>query len=126
MNDGLQTDGAAKADSGSLRRVRTLSHLLDDAIRVPGTDVRIGLDPIIGIVPGIGDALTTALSLYVVLEAIKAGVPKTLLAKMLALIAVDALVGTIPFVGPVVDAFWKANEWNVSLLTEYLESESAV
>jgi len=126
MNDGLQTDGAVQADSGSLRRVRTLSHLLDDAIRVPGTDVRIGLDPIIGIVPGVGDALTTALSLYVVLEAIKAGVPKTLLAKMLALIAVDALVGTIPFVGPVVDAFWKANEWNVSLLTEYLESESAV
>jgi hypothetical protein len=125
MDERTRADDAGATEQAALRRVRTVSTLLDDAIRVPGTKIRFGLDPIIGLVPGIGDVLSTALSLYVVFEAIRAGVPKSLLAKMLALIAADAIVGAIPLVGPVVDAAWKANEWNVSLLTDHLEASEA-
>jgi len=106
----------------ALRRTRVVAHLLDDAVRVPGTDRRVGLDPIVGLVPGYGDALAAALSLYVVGEAALAGAPRGTLLRMCANVAVDALVGTVPVVGDLFDAGWKANDRNVALLEAHLES----
>jgi hypothetical protein len=109
------------ARRAGLDRARAASTLLDEAIRVPGTDRRIGLDPILGLLPVAGDAVAALASLYVVFEAFRAGVPGRTLAAMLLLIAVDAVAGSVPVVGPVFDAFWKANRWNVSMFEDHVE-----
>lgn len=102
-------------DPPGLRRARRLAHLLDEAVRVPGTSVRVGLDPVLSAFPLAGDAAALLCSLYVVVAAARAGVPPGTLALMLALVAVDAAVGTVPLVGPVVDAGLRVNERNVAL-----------
>jgi len=114
-------DGATTAEAATLERVRTVSRLLDDAVRVPGTDYRIGIDPILGILPVAGDGVAMLLSLYPVLEAYRLGMSRTALAKMLSLVAVDAVVGSVPVLGPVFDAFWKANKRNLRTLERHLE-----
>lgn len=98
-----------------LRRARTVARLLDGAVRIPGTGVRVGADPILSALPVAGDALALAASLYVVVEAAIAGVRPRTLALMLALVAFDAAVGAVPLVGPVADAFVRANQRNVTL-----------
>lgn len=103
------------SDPPGLRRSRRLARLLDSAVRVPGTSIRVGLDPLLSVLPVGGDALGLLCSLYVVWEAARAGVPSRTLALMLALVVTDAVVGTVPFVGPVADAFLRVNERNVAL-----------
>lgn len=100
----------------ALERVRSLSRLLDNAVRVPGTDYHIGLDPLVGLLPVVGDVPTTAASAYVVLEAARLGVPRETLARMVLNLAVDGVFGSIPLVGDLFDAVWKANARNVALL----------
>lgn len=118
VRDALRSAGDEEA---ALRRVRFLARLLDDAVAVPGTSYRVGLDPILGILPGAGDSVTAALSLYPVVEAVRLGASKEIVAKMLALVAVDLTVGSIPVLGTVFDAFWKANEWNVRTIERLVE-----
>jgi len=113
---------ATSAPDPALKRAKTMSHLLDDAVRVPGTNVRFGLDPVVGILPVGGDLVAAIASLYIVFEALRAGAPPRLLGKMLVLVAVDLVVGSIPVVGVVFDTFWKANEWNVSMLESHTEA----
>lgn len=108
-------------EAAALRRVRSVSWLLDDAVRLPGTDFRFGLDPVLGVLPGAGSAVAAAISLYPIAEAYRLDTPRWTVARMLALVAVDAVVGSIPFLGPVFDAFWKANEWNRRALERHLE-----
>ena len=108
-------------EEAALERVRTVSRLLDDAVAVPGTDVRVGLDPVLGVLPVAGDAAAMLLSLYPVLEAYRLGMSRGTLAKMLVLVAVDAVIGSVPVLGPVFDAFWKANRWNLRTLERHLE-----
>lgn len=103
-----------------LQRLRVLSHLLDDSLRVPGTGFRFGLDALIGLVPGIGDASGAALSAYVLVEAGRLGAPKATLLRMAGNVALEAIVGTIPFVGDLFDAGWKANLRNLRLLEAHL------
>jgi hypothetical protein len=109
----------------ALERVRSLSRLLDNAVRVPGTDYRIGLDPLVGLLPVVGDVPTTAASAYVVLEAARLGVPRETLARMALNLAVDAVFGSIPLVGDLFDAVWKANARNVALLEARLDEPDA-
>lgn len=116
------TATADRPDEATLARLRALAHLLDDAFRIPGTSVRFGLDPVVGVLPVAGDGVTTLLSLYVILEGIRLGAPAGLVAKMVAVLAVDAVVGSIPLIGPLFDARWKANAWNVRLLVDHLEA----
>lgn len=116
----VEATGTSPREEAALRRARTLSTLLDDAIRVPGTDARVGLDPIVGVLPVGGDAVAAALSLYPILEAYRFDVPRRTLAKMLVLVAIDAVVGSVPVLGTVFDAFWKANKWNVRTLERHL------
>jgi len=109
------------AEAGALDRARFVSRLLDEAVRVPGTQFRFGLDPILSLLPIAGDFAAAVLSLYTVFEAYRLGAPKRTLATMLTLIAVDAVVGSVPVLGSVFDALWKANEWNVRLLERHLD-----
>jgi hypothetical protein len=99
---------------------RRLSALLDSAVRIPGTQLRVGLDPILGaILPELGDALTAALSLSLVTVAFRQRVPKWVLARMLMNIALDAILGAIPLVGDVFDFAFKANEKNLALIERH-------
>jgi hypothetical protein len=99
-----------------LHRVRRLSWLLDSAVRIPRTRVRIGLDPILGLLPVVGDVTATAASAYVVAEAAALGAPRPTLLRMCLNLLVDALLGSIPLVGDAFDAVWRANDRNVRLL----------
>ena len=102
------------------RRVRVLGKLLDNSIPIPGTPWKIGLDPIIGLIPGIGDLIGAALSGYIILEAARANVSTITLARMLLNVGIDTLVGAVPALGDVFDAAWKANMKNVALLERHL------
>lgn len=102
-------------------QARALARILDDSIRLPGTDFRIGLDPIIGLIPGIGDLLGGGLSAYILWLGARAGAPVPVLARMFLNIAIEMIVGTIPLLGDLFDAGWKANQRNVDLLEEYLD-----
>lgn len=105
----------ASVDTAAVRRMATVARVLDSGFRVPGTNMRIGIDPILGVVPGAGDAVAAGLSLYIVLESARLGVSFGTLVRMLATILADAVVGSIPLVGPVIDAFFRANVRNLQL-----------
>ena len=108
--------------SGGVSRARALARLLDDAVRIPGTKIGIGIDPLIGLVPGIGDIIGGAMSGYILLVAAQEGVPRSVLLRMLGNLAVDSVVGTVPFVGDLFDVGMKANRRNVNLLERYLDA----
>jgi hypothetical protein len=93
------------------------------AFILPGTNVRFGLDALIGLVPGIGDAITTAMSLYLVHEARQLGAPSHVIIRMLANIAIDGFVGAVPLVGDAFDVMWRSNRRNMRLLREWLARE---
>lgn len=118
---GTAAANSVQSDDSALERLRTLSTLLDSSFRIPGTNIRFGIDPILGILPVAGDAVSSLISLYIILEGYRAGASQSVLAKMLALAAVDFVAGSIPVIGPVFDAVWKSNEWSVTLLEEHLE-----
>jgi len=106
-----------------VRRMRRLSTLLDNAIRVPGTSIGFGIDPILGLIPGGGDILGGVLSIYIVFEAFKLGLPRETLITMVANIALETLTGTVPVFGDIFDVAWKANVKNVELLETHVNSE---
>jgi hypothetical protein len=104
-----------------LGRVRLLARLLDNQFPIPGTSYRVGIDPLLGLVPGIGDALGTILSTWVLITAARLGAPAAVLARMGVNIAVDSLAGLIPLVGDLFDAGYKANARNVRLLESWVQ-----
>jgi hypothetical protein len=106
-----------------IARIEWLSTLLDTAIVVPGTNIRFGLDALIGLVPGIGDIVSTALSLYIVREARALGAPRLLVARMLANVALDGVVGAVPVAGDLFDVAFRANRRNVGLLLTHLDRQ---
>ena len=108
-----------------MERLRRLGNLLDNSIPIPGTGFRFGIDSLIGLVPGVGDFVGGALSLYIVVEAARLGVPKPLLLRMGYNVAVDALVGSVPVLGDLFDAGYKANLRNLALVQEHLQLPSA-
>ena len=103
-------------------RVRMLARALDSAVGVPGTGMRVGLDPFLGLVPGLGDFAGAAISGYIVLTAIQLGAPRTVVMRMVGNVALDTLVGTVPLLGDLFDAGWKSNNRNVALIERHLES----
>lgn len=98
------------------RSLDQLSTLMDGLFRIPGTGWRIGLDAIVGLIPGVGDVATTAVSLYILAAGVRYRVPKVTLLRMAANVGVDYLLGSIPVVGDLFDAAWKSNQMNVELL----------
>jgi hypothetical protein len=95
---------------------------MDSAFEIPGTRFRIGLDALIGLVPGAGDMVGSVVSGYIMLESMRLGAPTSLLFRMLFNVVVDSLVGSIPGAGDVFDAFWKANNRNMKLLEQHFEA----
>jgi hypothetical protein len=108
-----------------LAELERLSYYFDDLFRVPGTGYRVGLDPLLGLVPGVGDVTTSVVSAYIVARAAALGVPRATLARMLLILVVDAVVGSLPLVGDAFDAGWKANARNVRLLEARLDAPEA-
>ena len=104
-----------------LARIDALSRLLDTAFMIPGTNIRFGIDALIGLVPGIGDAITTIMALYIVSEARALGAPRLLIARMLANVALDGFVGAVPLVGDAFDVAFRANRRNMALLRGHLD-----
>ena len=100
---------------------RAVARLLDAAVRIPGTNIRVGLDPLLGLVPGLGDVAGASLAGYTILTAARLGAPRSVILRMLGNVAFDTLVGTVPLLGDLFDAGWKANLRNVQLLERYLE-----
>ena len=99
-----------------------LAHLLDDRFVVPGTQIRFGLDGLIGLVPFAGDILAGLLSSLIVIAAWFRGAPPVLLARMLANLAIDVLIGMIPILGDAFDIAWKANRRNYALLVRHVDT----
>jgi hypothetical protein len=118
--------GASPTAAAALVRLQRLAHLLDSKFRLPVLGIRFGLDPILGLIPGLGDALGLAVSGYIVLEAARMGAPAPLLARMIANGALDALTGSVPVAGSLVDFVLRANRRNVDLLGRWLEAPHAV
>lgn len=101
-----------------IRRLQSLAWLLDNSIVLPG-GYRIGVDALIGLIPVFGDAVGALISAYVVNEARSIGVPRSVLSRMVANVAIEAVLGSIPFAGDLFDAAFKANSRNLALLTRY-------
>jgi hypothetical protein len=95
-----------------------LSRWMDGLFRVPGTQWRFGLDAVVGLIPGVGDTLTTLVSFYILAAGVRYRVPRVTLLRMGANIAIDYVVGSIPLVGDLFDAAWKSNQMNVKLLRQ--------
>jgi Domain of unknown function (DUF4112) len=110
------------AKAPTLKRLRQLSRLMDNMITIPGTQVGVGLDPILGLLPIGGDFLGVILSCYIVVEAARIGVPRASLGRMVVNIIVDGLIGSFPMLGDLFDFAWKANTLNIQLLEEHLKS----
>jgi Domain of unknown function (DUF4112) len=108
-------------DPRRVERLRRLGELLDNSIPVPGTNFRFGIDTIIGLIPGVGDLVGGALSAYIILEAANLGVPRSLLARMGYNVLLDTVAGTVPVLGDLFDAGYKANLRNLALLRGHVE-----
>ena len=126
MATDIDLEELSKHEQAALERARTASTLLDEAVEIPGIGYRVGIDPLLGILPVSGDAAGAALSLYVVAEATRLGVPPKTVARMLANVAVDAATGSVPVAGTLIDAVWKANKRNVALLESHLEERTEI
>lgn len=109
------------SDGERLARLETLATLMDAALVIPGTNVRVGFDALIGLVPGIGDLISAAVSGFIIVEARRLGAPRWLLARMAGNVAVDTIGGAIPLVGDLFDVAFRANLKNVRLLRSHLE-----
>ncbi|WP_239478789.1 DUF4112 domain-containing protein [Lichenicola cladoniae] len=106
-----------------LARIRRLAWLLDAAVKVPGTKFRFGLNSVVGAAPGVGDAAMAAVSLYIVYEAYQLGLPKQQIARMVGNVAVEAVAGSVPILGDLFDAAFKANLRNIALIDAHVGPE---
>lgn len=105
-----------------LDRVDRVARVMDRAVRLPGTQIRLGLDSILGIVPGVGDTLALAPSLFIIAEAYRMGVPTSALGRMGVNLGIDWVIGLVPLIGDIFDIGWKANVRNARLLRDHVAS----
>lgn len=119
-NAKLQSMDRAEIDAAVLR-VEALARLMDSAFEIPGTKFRMGLDGLIGLVPVLGDFVSSLISSYIVWEAKNLGVSKFTLSRMMGNVAIDTLVGIVPLAGDVFDMAFKSNMKNLNLLRKHLE-----
>jgi hypothetical protein len=98
--------------------LENLAWLMDDLIRIPGLGWRFGLDALIGLIPGFGDTATSLASFYILASAVRYRVPKITMLRMGLNVGIDYLVGSLPLVGDLFDAWWKSNQKNIALLRQ--------
>lgn len=117
--EALKAAGPSKEDS--IARITVLARLLDSAFLIPGINRRVGVDALLGLVPGVGDAVSAALSSYIIWEARQLGLPRWKIARMIGNLALDTTLGAIPLAGDVFDMFYKSNQRNLRIVTDHLE-----
>lgn len=110
-----EVDAATDIDEAAIRRMHAVVRLLDDGIRLPVVGVRVGLDPIVGVLPVAGDTAMAVVGLYIVAESARQGVSFLTIARMLLNILIDATVGSIPVVGDLFDVAFRAHRRNLDL-----------
>ncbi len=116
--EAIKSAGPSREDA--IARVTMVAKLMDSAFVIPGLNRRVGLDSVLGLVPGIGDALSAALASYIIWEARQLGLPRWKIARMVGNVAVDTALGAIPLAGDVFDIFFKANERNMRIIHDHL------
>jgi hypothetical protein len=116
--EAIKAAGPSREDA--LARVTLVANLMDSAFIIPGLNRRVGLDAILGLIPGVGDALSAALASYIIWEARQLGLPRWKIARMVANVAVDTAIGAIPLAGDVFDVFFKSNQRNLRIIHEHL------
>jgi len=116
-------DEQKELNEEKLLRLKRLSHNLDEAFTIPGTERKIGIDPIIGLIPGGGDLIGGALSIYIMHAGIRMGMPRSVIIRMFGNIALEFIIGCIPIIGDLFDAMWKSNQRNVKLIEDSIISE---
>lgn len=123
-NRSCRADGVATMDHAREREsLRKLAYLMDERFVIPGLGVRVGLDGLAGLVPGVGDTAALAASAYIIYRGARLGAPRLLIGRMIANVAVDYLVGLVPVAGDIFDIAFKANRRNVALLDRWLAAE---
>jgi hypothetical protein len=115
--------GDTFARRASIERLEWIANLMDSAIAIPGTRITVGLDALIGLVPGVGDTATTLISLWMVKEAHALGVPRHILTRMVGNIVLDGFVGVVPVLGDAFDVLWRSNRRNMKLLRDHFARE---
>jgi hypothetical protein len=110
----------------ALARLDKLATLFDTAFVLPGTHIRFGIEAVLRLVPGIGDAAASALSCYLLYEAHALGVPRHLFARMVANVAIEGIIGAVPLLGDAFDVTFRANRRNVRLLRDYFDRQGLV
>ena len=125
MNKGKtnMNDEQKELNEEKLLRLKRLSHNLDEAFTIPGTERKIGIDPIIGLIPGVGDLIGGALSIYIMHAGIRMGMPRSVIIRMFGNVALEFIIGCIPIIGDLFDAMWKSNQRNVKLIEDSIISE---
>jgi hypothetical protein len=106
-----------------LEGLRKVAQLLDSAFVVPGTSYRVGLDPILGLVPGLGDLVSPLFTIGILWQARELAIPRVVLLRMILNVAIDSLVGAVPVVGDLFDFAWKANNKNLALVERHAQEE---
>lgn len=119
--------GAPRAErfAAAERRIGRVTHLLDELIEVPGTSIKIGLDPVIGLIPIAGDAVSALAGGWVILEASRFGLPRVVLARMILNLALDLGIGAIPLLGDAYDLFFRSNSRNLALFRRHVLDPTA-
>jgi hypothetical protein len=113
--------GASRAERfhAAERRIARVTRLLDELVSVPGTPIKLGLDPVIGLIPVVGDAVAAGVGAWVIAEAARFGVPRVVLGRMVVNLLMDLGIGAIPLVGDVYDAFFRSNTRNLELFRRH-------
>ena len=111
---------------GDIEGIRRLAYVLDDLVRVPGTNIRFGLDAVLGLMPAGGDVAGGALSAYTIIRAAGLGAGPAVIMRMGLNVLIDTVVGAVPFLGDLFDFGWKSNRRNIALLDRYVTQPAPV
>ena len=113
--------GASRAERfrAAERRIGRVTHALDELVAVPGTSIRVGLDPVIGLIPVVGDAVAAVVGVWVIGEAARFGIPRLVLGRMAVNLIVDLAIGAIPFLGDLFDFAFRSNSANLGLFRRH-------
>jgi hypothetical protein len=103
----------------SIATFRRWKYILDEAFRIPGTKFRFGWDPVIGLIPGLGDSITALASVFLLIQSFRLGIPNVIKARMILNVLIDVIVGAIPLIGDIFDFAWKSTSMNLSLLEKH-------
>jgi hypothetical protein len=109
----------------NISALQQLARILDSAVRIPGTNIRFGLDAVLGLIPGAGDVAGGVLSSFIIVQAARLGASRSVLARMVMNVAIDSLVGAVPILGDIFDIGWKSNTRNAALLERYAAAPAA-